>query len=498
MLTEHIRSLVYILFFATLFFVFAQRFACTITDCGLFKQRRNLWLALTLVAFLSQSFWLYLVIAIFLLVYVNRHETNPAALFFFILFVLPVGYIQLPGFGVLNFIFELSHVRVLSLFVLFPAFLVLRRQSDYIPFGRGGSADKVLVAYLLLMSVLYLREFTFTNNLRQIFYLFIDVFLPYIVISRSLKKIQDFRDALLSLVLAIMVLAPLSAFESLKTWLVYKSLPDSLGLTSALGGYLARDGMLRVVVSAGQSIVLGYLMVVGLGLYLYLQSAIRQKPIRWIGIVLLVIGLITPLSRGPWIGAVALLIAFIVTGRNPLRRLISMSLMAMFALFLVTILPGGDKILNLLPFIGTTDQFNVDYRDRLLTNSMIVMERNLWFGSTGYLEEPEMIAMIQGDGIVDIVNTYLGIGLDRGVIGLSLFVAFFALTALGIIRGMRLIPNHSSEEYLLGRALLATLMAILVIISTVSSITFIPIVYWSIAGVCVAYAQMSQALSSKQ
>jgi hypothetical protein len=490
MLTEHIRSLVYILFFATLFFVFAQRFACTITDCSLFTRRRNLWFALTLAAFLSQGFWLYLVVAILLVAYVYRRESNPAALYFFILFVLPMAYIKIPGFGVLNFIFELSHARVLSLLILLPAFLALRKQNDYVSFGRGGSADKVLAAYLILVSALYLREFTLTNNLRQIFYLFIDVFLPYIVISRSLKTMQNFRDALLSLVLAIMVLAPLAVFEYLKFWLVYRSLPDSLGMYGEMGGYMARDGMLRTVVSAGHSIALGYLMVVGLGLFLYMQSAIKQKFIRWLGMILLAIGLITPLSRGPWVGAVVLLIVFIATGRNPVPRLMSLALAAMLALFLVSTLPGGEKVLNLLPFIGTTDQFNVDYRDRLLTNSIIVIERNFWFGSTDFRETPEMIAMIQGEGIVDLVNTYLGIGLDKGMIGLSLFVAFFAQAALGILRGMRSIPNRNSEEHLLGRALLATLMAILVIIFTVSSVTIIPIVYWSIAGVCVAYPRM--------
>jgi hypothetical protein len=55
---------------------------------------------------------------------------------------------------------------------------------------------------------------------------------------------------------------------------------------------------------------------------------------------------------------------------------------------------------------------------------------------------------------------------------------------------MRSIANRSSEEYLLGRALLATLLAILLIIFSVSSIAIIPIVYWSVAGLSVAYAQM--------
>ena len=147
-------------------------------------------------------------------------------------------------------------------------------------------------------------------------------------------------------------------------------------------------------------------------------------------------------------------------------------------------------MINLLPFIGKTEQGNVDYREKLITNSMIVIQRNPWFGSTDFLDTPEMESMRQGQGIIDIVNHYIGITLQTGFVGLGLFVGFFALTLIGIFRAMRKIPDKDSEEYLLGRVLLATILAILVIIFTVSSISFIPIVYWSVAGMGVAYSQM--------
>jgi O-antigen ligase len=101
-----------------------------------------------------------------------------------------------------------------------------------------------------------------------------------------------------------------------------------------------------------------------------------------------------------------------------------------------------------------------------------------------------MESMRQGQGIIDIVNTYIRVVLDTGFIGLGLFVAFFAMTLNGIFRAIRSIPDKDSEEHLLGRALFATQIAILVIIFSVSSITIIPIMYWIVAGLGVAYAQM--------
>ena len=55
---------------------------------------------------------------------------------------------------------------------------------------------------------------------------------------------------------------------------------------------------------------------------------------------------------------------------------------------------------------------------------------------------------------------------------------------------MRAVSDNTDPYRLLGRVLLATLLGILVTIFTVSSITVIPIVYWSIAGLSVAYIQM--------
>ena len=485
---EHLRALIVILVLATIFFAFARRPACSITEVGNFTRRRNIWFALTLAAFLAHNFWVYTLIAIPLLIHANHHENNSPSLFFFTLFVLPMATIQIPGMGLINFLFNLSHPRILALFILLPAFIALIRQSDTPSFGRA-VPDKALAVYLLLTAMLYLRETSLTNSLRQAFYLFIDAFLPYFVISRSLKNLQAFRDALLSLVLAIMVLAPLAVFESYKHWLLYSSLTAVLEL-EGMAEYLGRDGMLRAFVTAGQPIALGYLMVVGMGLYLFLQHSIEQNLIRRLGMLLLAVGLIAPLSRGPWVGAAVLIVVFIATGRYATRRLMSLALVAMLILPLISILPAGERVINLLPIIGSTEKENIDYREQLIAKSMIVIKRNLWLGSVDYLKTTEMETMRQGEGIIDIVNTYIGVALETGFVGLGLFVAFFALTLLGIYRAMRSIPGRDSEERLLGRVLLATLLAILVIIFTVSSITFIRIVYWSVAGMGVAYAQM--------
>ena len=495
---EYLRALIVILVLSTIVFAFAHRPACGISGSRDFTWKRNLWFVLTLAAFLSQSFWIYAVIAIPLVIYAYSRETNPPALFFFILFVMPMATIPISGMGLINYFFELSHARILELFILFPFFLTLLLRGDTIIFGRTGP-DKFLAAYMLLAIALYLRQTTLTDTARQAFYMFIDVFLPYFVISRSLKDMQAFPVALLSLVLAIMVVALVAVFEASRHWLLYQPIIGILGLNEAYGhGYVIRDGVVRAVVIAQQPIPLGFLMATGIGFYLFLKQSIKHKLIRLLGMALLVAGLIAPLSRGPWVGAVALLTVFIATGRHAVPRLLGFVMVLILSFSLIAVLPGGERVINLLPFIGKTEKNTIEGREDLLSTSYIVIERNPWFGSVNYLQTPEMESMRTGLGIIDIVNTYIQVARETGLVGLGLFVGFFSMTLLGIYRAMRSIRDRNSDERLLGRALLATLLSILLIIFTVSSITIIPIVYWSVAGLGVAYAQMVRKRGKEQ
>lgn len=490
---EHLRALIVILALACIVFAFARRPATDLIPHSDFTRRRNLWLSLSALAFISHSFWVYAVLTALVLAITQRRERNPLALFFMLLFLIPPAPIQIPGLGLINYLFALDHVRLLALLILLPAFFTLRKRAGTLPFGRTWP-DKLLALYLLLSALLHLRETTLTDTLRQTLYLFTDVFLPYYVASRALKQLSDFKDAMLAFALAAMVLALIGVFEYARHWLLYSALTNAMGIHWDMSNYLGRGGSLRASASTGQAIVLGYVISVAIGFYLFLHTSVRSRLQQRLGALLLAAGLFAPLSRGPWVGSAAIIAVFIATGRNAAKRLMLLGLAAVLALPLLSIIPGGNKLIDLLPYIGTIEKGNITYRERLLDNAIIVIQRNPVLGSIDFLSTPEMQSMIQGQGIIDIVNTYLIVTLKSGLIGLALFAGFFIAIALGIYKSFRTFQDKDDETLRLGRALLATLVGVLLTITTVSSISVIPVVYWSVAGLGVAYIQMVRNL----
>lgn len=462
--------------------------ACNPRD---FERRRNLWLAIVATAFLAHNFWIFIIVTATMLLFILPREPNKLAIYFFILLVVPPFSQKVTGFGVISHFFEIDYLRLLALIVLFPAFLELRKQKDTALLGRS-MPDKLILGYLILNFFLTMTVSSFTNTLRvSVFYGFIDIFLPYYVASRSMKNIQDFRDALMAFVVAAIAMGAIGMFETARYWLLYSGLDNALGFNWAYGNYLQREGAgLRAQGSTGQPIILGYVMAVAFGFFLFLKKLIPNATARFLGLAAIVAGLIAPFSRGPWIGAGIMLLVFVIMGKFPARRLIQVMLFAAMGFIALLMTPLSDKIIDLLPFIGNTEEANVTYRQQLLDVGIQVILQNPYFGAYNFFLSEEAQVLVQGDGIIDLVNTYLAVGLGNGLVGLTLYLGFFITIAIGIFNKMKKIANKDNEFHILGQALFCTLIGILTIIFTVSSILVVPVITWSVAGLGAAYARM--------
>jgi O-antigen ligase len=489
---EHIRALVVILVMAAGVFALAKApvcaLACREAD---FKRRRNMWFAVTVVAFLSSNPWVYVVAVSAVLYYAYTREHNKLALYFFLIATLPPFDVKVPGFSAGSMLLEVQYYRMTATCLLLPAFLAFKPE----PAERFGRLlmDKLLVAYMVLIFWLVLEATNFTIALRLgVIYNITDIFLPYYVASRCLRRMEDVRDAAMSLIVPLLVLALIGLFEFSRHWLLYSSLPNFLGVEWDLQHYLARGTSLRAVGTMGQAIPLGYAMAVAIGLFLYAGKLIPNRTWRVLTVLLLLGGLIASLSRGPWIGVLLMYVVFTAAGREPVKKLSRVVVGALIVMPLLLVSPLGDTVVSYLPFVGSVQGGDTaDFRAQLLTSSIDVFKRNPFFGSFDYLRAPELQSLRTGAGLIDVVNTYVGIALAYGAVGLVLFVGFFVVAGFRIFKAMRSIQNPDDERHVLGQALFATLVGILFIIFTCSSISIIPVLYWPIAGLGIAYARLA-------
>lgn len=481
---EHIRALIVIFGFSFMAFSMVRKTCMLNMTEKDFINRRKAWYVITLVAFLSTNYWLFIVLAGGLVAVFMKRDPNPTALYSVLLFTIPVASKDIPGFGLVNYLFSLSFQLLLSILILGREYLIRRR--DGVTFG-SVLPDKLLLAYFILLIAVSFRDTTVTDTLRQIVYIFFGIFLPYYVPSRYIRNIAQVREVMMSLVAVLVVQGLIATFEASRHWLLYSAVVNVLGINNGLGGYLARAGVVRAQGVSSHSIVLGYLMVVAISFLVYLLIANRKKWYKSLVLLCLAAGMIAALSRGPWIGMLAFVVTFTMLGRNPILGVFRFAIIGVVALMLASLMPGGQKIIDVLPYIGEVDKGNITYRETLVKKSIIVIQRNLFFGAADFAQAEEFNEIRQAEGFVDFVNTFVGVALESGIIGLSLFCGFF-LSILGLIKKhLTRIKNRDSEEYLLGKVLFSTMVSILVMIMTVSSITFIPIIYWLVAGLCVAY-----------
>ena len=179
-----------------------------------FVRRRNLWLGLTFCAFLIPSFWLYMGVAAVLIWRAGRRDPNPAALYLFLLLVVPPFGQSISGFGVVNRLFDLDHFRLLVLVLIVPAAFRIRamaRETVDPPALRNWVAtDAFLLTYFALQVLLVAPYVSLTGGMRTAFVLALDLLLPYYVLSRSCKSKQMIVEAIAALALSAVVLAPLA------------------------------------------------------------------------------------------------------------------------------------------------------------------------------------------------------------------------------------------------------------------------------------------------
>lgn len=336
-----------------------------------------------------------------------------------------------------------------------------------------------------------------TNLLRRVFLDFVDIFVLYYAVSRACNDRHKIGDAEAALCLSGGIMALVATFEHFKGWLLYTQLAAHWNPTDAnfqLAWLLRGDSWLRAQASAGHALSLGIVLAVAFGFWLYLQS--RSTTLRarlTIGIVFW-LGMVAAFSRGPWIGALLIYLAYSALKPRAISRLFKASFLMAIVLALVSLSPIGEKMMTSLHVTAGQPDADFIYRQRLLDRSLELVQAHPLFGDP--LAVQEMEDLRQGQGIIDIVNTYIGILLFHGWVGFGLFLGFCLSALAGAYTVSKATVSTDPDWALLGFNIAACLIGMLFMIADCSLIFGVEKMLYILVALAAAYArQGNQAVS---
>ncbi len=407
--------------------------------------------------------------------------------------ICPPMYFSVQHIGPLNDLILLTPFRILALFLLLPEAvrLATRRQVPKRP-GWLTLCDATTLLYSAFWLAGHFAALTMSTIAREFSGQLLDSLLPYYVLTRACVQLEV-RQRFLAFVLAGAVYqAFVGMAESLSGHYLYSQLQWLYNGSFAQATGLMRGTWLRAVAAFPGPLAMAMLMLFGSGIWFALKKP--EKDRRYLVCLLALLGgLLATYGRGPILATLVLFASLAVLRRISVRRYLAISVVAVGALSIGWKFGIGQFLTDAISSLSAGDataDFNVRYRQELLDTALGLLQQSPWLGVPNYLAQ--MQDLRQGEGIIDLVNTYLVVALNSGLLGIVLVFTPYAVT---LWRAARAVPPDaaSASEHL---PWVALTVAVMVAIFTVSPISIIqPIMVWVIA-MPLARLQQTQGVAS--
>lgn len=411
-------------------------------------------MALPAIGYLSPMAALFYVLVLLTIPILSRHRVEAAGLFFLALPMLPLLTTTptLPGIGMLIPL-STSLMMILGLLLAW-----LTRTGEAV--ARRSTMDIVVVLLWLLLIVMTARSTSLTNLARAMLQYSIGILLPYLLLSRSLRTASHVRFVMVCFIGSTILISLITLFEAIRNWPLYQGMYSHLGIQmpSLSLTLRIRGGLLRAPGPFADSTTLAiFLMIGGLAVYT-LRSLFKSRTAHLLAIGITVLGLIATQSRGAWLGFLVGMILLEFYRRRTARAIaiiaggaVSFALLALAAI-------SSRRLSEIVGLSGST-RGTVDYRSDLLRRGLQEAAHSPLIGSPINVVEARLSDLVQGEGIVDFVNSYLMFLLRGGLVGLMIFICVF-LVAFGALWSARprLLQHAASSEP--ATAIFASLVAL--------------------------------------
>ncbi len=425
------------------------------------------WMAVTVAGFILGNVYVLILIILALKLFYLR--SDPDRNMFFFLFLLPAIYlpVYIP-FPHQSFpLLDVSQMRILSIIILVPLLPKLleevrhnksRRLFLDIPlifiFGREIVMD---------FQPTYAFENTLITSVKNVMGYFLEYIVPYTALAIWVNRDRRLLLAFRACILGGLILAVVAIVGGILRWDIYHDMYFSnMRIISTFLDF--RGGYIRIASSMGNPITFAFYLTMVLGMVLgwlyWRRSNLLQTGLL---LILVLTAMFFTGSRGGWIGAAMLLIMFFYYKMPKRTKLLTMTVILLSSLLTAV---AYIKIESSRYNTNTNAEAEVDpygtfeYRKRLFYAELAILPRYPFFGNNMYMAEPEMQDMVQGQGIIDPVNTYMTFAVYKGLI-----YTFFIFWI--IIRSMRAITryiesgfiNNKRIRVMLGAGLAALLFA---------------------------------------
>ena len=295
--------------------------------------------------------------------------------------------------------------------------------------------DLAALAVILLIGVAISRETSVSNFLRTSVNVVLDLGLPYYILSRGVRSIDDLRTAILWLGCGAVTLSALLIYEAWKSWPVYNELYSNYGLSTLLlvksrGGFMRSGG--PFVESTSAAMVLAICI---LALWLS-RDYFRSSRHHLLLFAIALVGLSAPQSRGAWVGLCLALGCADVCRARYVQLAGKTMLIGVTGAILLSAAQLSPHLSETMGLSGDSSETS-DYRRLLFDRGL----QEFWHRPILGYASPEIHNRLhdlrQGEGIIDFVNTYIWIMLLSGVVGLTIFAGAFMFFLLNVWRFRR-------------------------------------------------------------
>ncbi len=408
--------------------------------------------------------------------------------------ILPPINLQLGGFGGINYVLNLESRRIAAIVLLsWAAIEIVARKSA----PRAASflgIDLLVVGYQALRFALQVPHSTFTTMVRMVVEATLDVLLPYFVVTRGVRSMADIRFVGGHLLVGIAFVAAIGVTETVLQHNLYSGLQSIYDVQWQLTYALMRGGLIRVQATTPQPIILAFVLLFGFGVAYWLKGAQWRRPSAMALFAAILIAEVSTFSRGPWLGLAVVMLALVAMRRMSVVAFRSL----VVALLLVAVglkLAGADKqvVTALGAMFGSeqADIASIEYRRELLDTALALIQQSPWLGVPNYAAQ--MQSLKQGEGIIDIVNSYVAIMLDAGLVGLTVYLLPFVVVFIRLHSAARSRASAlASANNRFPLAFAALILGCLFSIFTASTFGIIPVLLTLLLSLSTAWLGLPQ------